>query len=152
MHRAMSMLKEAEVNPGHRLHTLLEIYQAQKSIEDGMVTARQQVVIFTQECDKMIVLHQRALASISGPQLAKWIQETSSMMEIVNISSSATVTNFLENAGQRELLGQYQMTEQELISGVRSLGEETRRALDQLNMYNAITSLYPGQARSLYLN
>ena len=32
MHRAMSMLKEAEVNPGHRLHTLLDIYQREKSL------------------------------------------------------------------------------------------------------------------------
>lgn len=148
MHRAMSMLKEAEVNPGHRLHTLMEIYQAQKSIENRMVESRQRVIIFTQECDKMTALHQRALASISGPQLAKWIQENSSLVERVNNSSSATVTQFLENAGQRELLSQYQVTEQELIAGIRSIGDETRRALESLTMYNAITSLYPAQAKS----
>ena len=126
MHRAMSMLKEAEVNPSHRLHTLLEIYQTQKTIENGVIGAKQQVLIFTQECDKMTVLHQRALASISGPQLAKWGQEIGSLLEHVNISSSATVTNFLENAGQRDLLGQYQATEQEMVAGVRRMGRFRR--------------------------
>ena len=147
MHRAMSMLKEAEVHPGHRLHTLLDIYQTQKSIETGMVAARQQVVIFTGECDKMTVLHQRALASISGPQLAKWGQDVSGLLEHVHINSSATVTQFLENAGQRELLGQYQATETDVVSCIRRMADETRRALEQLNVYNAITSLYPGQAK-----
>merc|ERR1711923_108347 len=56
--------------------------------------------------------------------------------------------SFLENAGQRDLLGQYQQTEQDLITGVRRLGEEVKRALDQLNMYHALTSLYPAAARS----
>ena len=148
MHRAMSMLKEAEVSPGHKLHTLLEMYQAHKSIETGMAGAKQQVVIFTQECEKMSVLHQRALASVSGPQLAKWGGECSGLVESVSMSSSLAVTTFLENAGQRELLGQYQATEQELVNGVKRLGNETRRALEQLNMYHAITSLYPSVAKS----
>ena len=149
MHRAMSMLKEAEVNPGHRLHTLLDLYQTQKNIENGMVTAKQQVVIFTQECEKMAVLHQRALASVSGPQLAKWGQEAASLVaECANIRSSATVTTFLEQAGQRELLAQYQATEHDLVAGLRRLAEETRRALEQLGLYHAITSLYPAAARA----
>ena len=109
MHRAMSMLKEAEVNPSHKLHTLLEVYQAHKGIETGMAGAKQQVVIFTKECEKMSVLHQRALASVSGPQLAKWGGELAGLVESVRMSSSLTVTPFLENAGQRELLGQYQV-------------------------------------------
>ena len=151
MHRAMSMLKEAEVNPGHRLHTLLDIYTQQKNIENGMMAARQQVIIFTGECEKMTVLHQRALSSISGPQLAKWGQEMSALLEHVmsrGASSAASITSFLENAGQRELLCQYQSTESDLVNCIRRLVEETRVALEQLNMYHAITSLYPGQARS----
>jgi len=148
MHRAMSMLKEAEVNPGHRLHTLLDIYQRHKAIEGGAVAAKQQVLIFTAECDKMVALHQRALSSISGPQLAKWGQEVAVLLEQANISSCNTVCTFLENAGQRELLGQYQQTEQELLTGTRRLGDEVKRALDQLNMYHALTSLYPAAGRN----
>ena len=64
------------------------------------------------------------------------------------MNSCNTVVNFLENAGQRELLGQYQQTEQELMTGVRRLGDEVKRALDQLNMYHALTSLYPAAART----
>ena len=47
MHRAMSMLKEAEVNPSHRLHTLLDTYQRHKEIEGGVTAAKQQVLMFT---------------------------------------------------------------------------------------------------------
>ena len=148
MHRAMSMLKEAEVNPSHRLHTLLDTYQRHKAIEGGVTAAKQQVLMFTQECDKMVALHQRALSSISGPQLAKWGQEVSVLLEQVIVNSCNTVVNFLENAGQRELLGQYQQTEQELMTGVKRLGDEVKRALDQLNMYHALTSLYPAAART----
>ena len=96
----------------------------------------------------MVALHQRALSSISGPQLAKWGQEVSVLLEQVIENSCNTVVNFLENAGQRELLGQYQQTEQELMTGVRRLGDEVKRALDQLNMYHALTSLYPAAART----
>ena len=66
----------------------------------------------------MIVLHQRARASISGPQLAKWGGETRALVEQVNVNSAATVQTFLENAGQRDLLG-----------------EEVGRSLNQLNTY-----------------
>ena len=146
MHRAMSMLKEAEVNPGHRLHTLLDIYQREKTLAAAVSAARQQVVAFTGECDKMIVLHQRARASISGPQLAKWGGETRVLVE--QVSSAATVQTFLENAGQRDLLGQYSQTEQEVLGGLARLGEEVGRTLDKLNMYHAITNLYPATATS----
>merc|ERR550539_1808202 len=142
----MSMLKEAEVNPGHRLHTLLDIYQREKSLAAAVSSARQQVGVFTGECDKMIVLHQRARASISGPQLAKWGGETRVLVEQVH--SAATVQTFLENAGQRELLGQYSQTEQEVLGGLARLGEEVTRSLNQLNTYHSITSLYPASAIS----
>ena len=32
MHQAMSMLKEAEANPTHRLHTILDVYRRHKVI------------------------------------------------------------------------------------------------------------------------
>ena len=34
------------------------------------------------------------------------------------------------------------------MTGVRRLGDEVKRALDQLNMYHALTSLYPAAART----
>ena len=42
----------------------------------------------------------------------------------------------------------YQTTEQDLVAGVKRLGNEARRALEQLNMYHAITGLYPSVAKS----
>ena len=90
--------------------------------------------------------HQRARASISGPQLAKWGSETRALVEQVNLNSAATVQTFLENAGQRELLGQYSQAEQEVLGGLTRLGEEVTRSLNHLNTYHTITSLYPASA------
>ena len=61
--------------------------------------------------------------------------------------SSRTVASFLENAGQRELFGQYQAAEQDLVAGCARLAEEVKRNLEQLNMYRALTNLYPSAGR-----
>ena len=142
MHRAMSMLKEAEVNPGHRLHGLMEQYRRHKQVETGAAASRQRVAAFTAECEKMAALHSRAVVSVAGPQVSKWAQEVQLVVGQAAVCSSDTVREFLENAGQRELLGQYQQVEAELVTGTRRMEEEVKRVLDQLNTYNALTSLY----------
>ena len=96
----------------------------------------------------MGALYQGPLSSISGSQLDKWGQEVTVVLDQVSFSSCNIVFTFLENAGQRELLGQYQQTEQELMTGVRRMGNEVKRAMDQLNVYYALTSLYPAVART----
>ena len=66
LHRSMSMLKEAEVHPGHRLHTLLDTYRCHKELEGRSATARQQIRLFGSGCDKMAAVQGRALASVAG--------------------------------------------------------------------------------------
>ena len=50
IHSANFMLKEAVVKPGYRLSTLLD-----KAILGLLMLLKQQVVIFTQECKKMLL-------------------------------------------------------------------------------------------------
>ena len=51
----------------------------------------------------------------------------------MQVCSSRTVATFLVNAGQRELLGQYQSKEQELVVGCRRLTENvTTETCDQI--------------------
>lgn len=66
LHRSMSMLKEAEVHPGHRLHSLLDTYRCHKEVEGRSATARQQIRLFGSGCDKMAAVQGRALASVAG--------------------------------------------------------------------------------------
>ena len=148
LHRSMSMLKEAEVHPGHRLHSLLATYRAHKEVEGRAAAARQQVGLFSGECDRMAAQHGRAIASVSGPQLGKWLVELGRLQAAGRQASSPTVGSFLEGAGQRELLGQYQGMEAEVMAGTRGLAEEVKRGLDQLGLYHALTSLYPPGARA----
>ena len=44
-----------------------------------------------------------------GPQLAKWAGEVASLQEATRQGAAPTVAAFLENAGQRDLLAQYQV-------------------------------------------
>ena len=115
MHQALHTLKEAEVSPGHRLHSLLEPYRRHRAVEAAATTARKQVGSFTGECERMAGQQGRALASITAPQLARWGAEVGQLAELAAARpSSATVREFLEGAGQRELLAQYCQLEQEV--------------------------------------
>ena len=81
LHRSMSMLKEAEVNPHHRLHGLLETYRRSKAVAAQAEAAKQRLEAFIAECDRMGTLQSRAMAAISGHQLAKWEQEAAGLLE-----------------------------------------------------------------------
>ncbi len=81
LHRSMSLLKEAEVNPNHRLHGLLEAYRRHKVVEAQAEKARQRVESFVAECDRMGTLQSRAMAAVSGHQLVKWEQESANLLE-----------------------------------------------------------------------
>ena len=63
-------------------------------------------------------------------------------LDHVSVGSWDTVVTLLKNAGQ------YQQIELEVMTLVRTMGDELKRALDQLNMYHALTSLYPAAART----
>jgi hypothetical protein len=152
LHRCMSMLKEAEVHqgqyrlctlyqvhPGHRLHGLLTTYRRHKELEDRSMTAKQQIRAFGAECDKMAAQHGRALGAVAGSQLAKWAGEVAGLAEHCHRPSAPTIATFLENAGQRELLGQYQAMETEVLTGGRRLAEEVKRGLEHLSLYHALT-------------
>ena len=83
------------------------------------------------------------MSTIIGPQLASWgHQEVTVLLDHVSVGSWDTVVTLLENAGQ------YQQIELEVMTLVRTMGDELKRALDQLNMYHALTSLYPAAART----
>ena len=81
LHRSMSLLKEAEVNPGHRLHSLLEPYRHHKAVASQAEVARQRLEAFVGECERMGTLQSRALAAISGHQMNNWEQEAARLLE-----------------------------------------------------------------------
>ena len=89
----------------------------------------------------------------------------SSLQEATRRGAAPTVAAFLEGAGQRDLLAQYQVilsvlvsvmlllllsnwnhattasqaTEVDLMTGCRRLAEEVKRGLEQLSLYHALS-------------
>ncbi|XP_023332658.1 serine/threonine-protein kinase SMG1 [Eurytemora carolleeae] len=140
LHTNMSTLKEAEVNPGHRLYSILDTYR--KLWKEGWMwldVVKNQLQSFISECDKILTLYNRATASVSGPQLSKWDQEAGRLLEQNQILSSRTVSTFLENAGQREQLAQYVSVEKDMRIRMTGLLDELKRILEDLHVYSALT-------------
>ena len=98
-----------------------------------------QIRAFGAEYDKMAAQHRRTLCAVAGPQLAKWAGEVGGLAEHCRRPSAPTVAVFLENAGRRELLGQYQAMETEVLTGGRRLAEEVKWGLKHLSLYHALT-------------
>jgi hypothetical protein len=61
--------------------SLLEAYRRHKTVAAQAERARQSVQAFVAECDRMGTLQSRAVAAISGHQLAKWEQEAAALLE-----------------------------------------------------------------------
>ena len=49
------------------------------------------------------------MSTLAGPQLTKWAGEVASLQEATRQGAAPTVAAFLEGAGQRDLLAQYQV-------------------------------------------
>ena len=157
LHHGMSILKEAEANPRHRLYSLQDRYVEHKMVEQAVLIAQEKVSKFIEEHEKRIHLHQRALEFALTPvQLRKWTTEVSEI-KVVNtggetgLASSKTsniVKTFLENAGQNSLLEQLQGVENVFGKGLEKLKNDLQTCLLLLGSYATVTSLFPQSYRS----
>lgn len=161
LHHGMSILKEAEANPGHRLYSLQDRYVEHKMVEQAVMVAQEKAAKFIEECEKCIHLHQRALDSALTPaQLGKWTTDVADT-KVVNsggesgIASSKTSTivkTFLENAGQIALLEQLQGVENVFGKGLEKLKSNLQTCLLLLASYSTVTSLFPQSYKSEHRN
>lgn len=60
----MSILKEAEANPAHRLYALQDRFIEHRLIENAVQVAQAKVVSFIEENEKWANLYQRAMATL----------------------------------------------------------------------------------------
>ena len=85
LHHGMSILKEAEANPRHRLYSLQDRYVEHKMVEQAVMIAQEKAARFIEEHEKRIHLHQRALEFALTPlQLRKWTSEVSEIKVVNN--------------------------------------------------------------------
>ena len=84
LHHGMSLLKEAEANPRHRLYTLQDRYIEHKMVEQAAIIAQEKANKFIEEHEKRMHLHQRAIEFALTPvQIRKWINEVTDI-KVVN--------------------------------------------------------------------
>ena len=102
----MTFLKEAEANPtSHRLYSLHDRYVEHNMIESAAEAARDALNKFVAENEKWANLHQRAVALLLPANIAKWQADIAAA---ATSPASGIVKGFLENAGQSQLLEQFQ--------------------------------------------
>ena len=152
LHHGMSILKEAEANPGHRLYSLQDRYIEHKMVEQAVLIAQEKSLKFIEENEKRRHLHQRALdIALTPTQLGKWTTDVGETKvvnaggenRLASTKTSNIVKAFLENAGQVALLEQLQGIENVFGKGLEKLKCDLQTCLLLLGSYSTVTSLFP---------
>jgi len=71
LHTGMSLLKEAEANPSHRLYALQDRYFEHTLTEAAVRSSQAKVAAFIEQHERWLHLHQRAIASLSSNQVGQ---------------------------------------------------------------------------------
>jgi hypothetical protein len=69
LHSGMSLLKEAESNPSHRLYALQDRYFEHTLTEAAVRSSQAKVAEFVEQHERWLHLHQRAIANLSSNQV-----------------------------------------------------------------------------------
>ncbi len=142
MHHHMSILKEAEANPNHRLYTLHSRYIEHNLMETAVKVAMSHIDRFKEEHERWSHQHQRTVAAVTGPQLSAWTTEVAGI-PTSNGATSQLVKDFLEKAGQAQLLEQFQSVENTFCLSLDRLKQNLLQCIQLLNHYFGVYTLYP---------
>ena len=147
MHQSMSILKEAESNPNHRLYTLHERYVEHNLMENAVSMSKSKIKAFIDENNKWVNHYQRSKGNLVENQLSKWNFEIQESGVSIDCLSGDLIKEFLENAGQAQLLEQFQTVEAAFCMGLEKMKQSLSGCLQLLRHYSTISSLYPQSFR-----
>ena len=148
LHLAMSSLKEAESNPGHRLYMLQNRFVEHNMVEAAVKVAQAKVAAFVQDHEKWVHLHQRAEACLTPEQMSRWTNDVADIPATTTCDASGVVQEFLDNAGQSSLLEQIQLSEAAFSKGLEKLQQDLQTCVLLLGHYSSIYNLYPASHKS----
>jgi PI-3-kinase-related kinase SMG-1 len=94
-------------------------------------------------CSTRWQMLQMALSAVRGPQLGRWLNETGGSNIQEDHLVFDLVKEFLQNAGQSQMIVQCEQSENELTQLALQQLILVRNCLDLLSQYSAICSLYP---------
>ncbi|XP_015127883.1 serine/threonine-protein kinase SMG1 [Diachasma alloeum] len=147
-HQQLGLIKEAQaIGRSHGLYSVIKRYNTFKRTRDAHEKAKVSLQEKMEECEKQIGMHTMALAAIRGPQLARWLTELGTPTTAhEDHMVFDLVKEFLQNAGQNQMIVQCEQCENELTQLATQEAMLIRSSLDLLSQYSAICSFYPMSA------
>ncbi|XP_035229827.1 serine/threonine-protein kinase SMG1-like, partial [Stegodyphus dumicola] len=132
-----ALLEEALANPNHSLYTVPKRYEETTVVKNTVMTTKEAVSEKLAECKKWHTVHCESLSTVCGAELAKWCADVSSDQSMDTLSV-APVVEFLQSAGQGQLVQQCEHAESELANAVQQHRLTMRNCIELLTTYAAI--------------
>ncbi|OXU25637.1 hypothetical protein TSAR_001094 [Trichomalopsis sarcophagae] len=143
-HRQLALVKEAQaMGRNHALYSVVKRYNTYKRSKDVLEKAKVGLKERIDDCQKQINTHNMALSAVRGGQLGRWLSELGSSTIQEDHLVFDLVKEFLQNAGQSQMIIQCEQSENELTQLAVQQSILIRSCLDLLSQYSAICNLYP---------
>ncbi|XP_034180761.2 serine/threonine-protein kinase Smg1 isoform X1 [Osmia lignaria lignaria] len=143
-HQQLALVKEAQaMGRNHPLYSVIKRYNSFKRARDAHEKAKAGLKEKIEDCEKQINMHNMALSAVRGPQLGQWLAELGTSTNQEDHVVFDLVKEFLQNAGQSQMILQCEQSENELTQLATQQSILIRSCLDLLSQYSAICSLYP---------
>ena len=143
LHKAISILKEAEVNPSHKLYALQDRFVEHRAVETAVEASKIKIAAFIEEHEKLANVFQRVMNNISsGGQLTKWSNELATGQNLTKLTSD-TIADFLRSAGQIQLLEQVEQVETGFRISLDKMRASLNLGLQLLGHCGTMASMYP---------
>ncbi|KOX79166.1 Serine/threonine-protein kinase SMG1 [Melipona quadrifasciata] len=143
-HQQLALVKEAQaMGRNHPLYSVIKRYNSFKRARDAHEKAKTGLKEKIDDCEKQINMHNLALSAVRGPQLGQWLAELGTSTNQEDHVVFDLVKEFLQNAGQSQMILQCEQSENELTQLATQQSILIRNCLDLLSQYSAICSLYP---------
>ncbi|GLG95063.1 Serine/threonine-protein kinase Smg1 [Gryllus bimaculatus] len=142
----MELVKEAITEgPGseNRLYTLGSRYVKFKETQDTKRNAREMLKTKLEDVEKRYNIQSTALASVRSTELDEWAAKLSYPEDESNNVVNVHVNEILQNAGQNQMVIQYEQSDIEFKRLTQQQTTLMRTCLDLLRQYGSIAGLYP---------
>ncbi|KAK6645471.1 hypothetical protein RUM43_001748 [Polyplax serrata] len=148
-HQQMALVKEAEAQ-GHK-HPLFHLasrcsvlLRAKGAHNATMKLLKDKI----EEYDKDINNYKTALSNIKGDILSHWVKQLTSKLYPDSFHTFDLVKEFLQTAGQSNMVAQCDQTESEVGQLDKQQRQITRNCIDLLGEYAGLKALYPSSFES----
>ncbi|XP_031845911.1 serine/threonine-protein kinase Smg1 isoform X3 [Nomia melanderi] len=143
-HQQLALVKEAQaMGRNHPLYSVTKRYNSFKRARDTHEKAKAALKEKIEDCEKQINMHNLALSAVRGTQLGQWLSELGTSASSEEHVVFDLVKEFLQNAGQSQMIVQCEQSENELTQLATQQSILIRSSLDLLSQYSAICNLYP---------